>query len=47
MQAANIEGKANAQLVLQGANTEVKANAQLNLQASGPTNVKGAIVKIN
>jgi len=47
MQAANIEGKANAQLVLQGANTEVKANAQLTLQASGPTNVKGAIVKIN
>lgn len=47
IQAATIEGKANAQLTLQGATTEVKANAQLTLQASGPTNVKGAIVKIN
>lgn len=47
MQAANIEGKANAQLNLEGATTTVKANASLTMQASGPTNVKGAIVKIN
>lgn len=47
VQAANIENKANTQLVMQGTNVDVKANAQLNLQASGPANLKGAIVKIN
>ena len=47
MQTATLEGKANAKLSLQGASAEVKANANLNLEASGPTVVKGAIVKIN
>ena len=47
LETATLEGKANAKLALQGATAEVKADAALTLQASGPTNVKGAIVKIN
>ena len=47
MEAANIEGKGNAKVAVQGTTVEVKANATLDLQASGPTNVKGAIVSIN
>ena len=47
MESATIEGKASAKLALSGANSEVKADATLTLQASGPANLKGAIVKIN
>lgn len=47
MEAATIEGKASAKLALSGATSEVKADATLTLQASGPANLKGAIVKIN
>lgn len=47
MSAANIEGKASAKLALEGATAEVKASATMTLQASGPANLKGAIVKIN
>lgn len=47
LNAANIEGKASAKLMMQGATTEVKADATLTLQATGPANLKGAIVKIN
>lgn len=47
LDSANIQGKASAKMALQGATAEVKANATLTLQASGPANLKGAIVKIN
>ena len=47
MEAANIEEKGNAKVAVQGTTVEVKANATLDLQATGPTNVKGAIVSIN
>lgn len=47
MEAANIEEKGNAKVAVQGATVEVKANATLDLQATGPTNVKGAMVNIN
>lgn len=47
IEAANIEEKGNAKVAVQGTTVEVKANATLDLQATGPTNVKGAIVSIN
>ena len=47
MEAANIEEKGNAKVALQGTTVEVKANATLDLQASGPANLKGAMVSIN
>lgn len=47
LNAATIEGKASAKLSLQGAAAEIKADSTMNVQASGPLQVKGAMVKIN
>ena len=47
LEGANVEGKANGSLKLQGATSEVKADASLTLSASGNTQLKGGIVKIN
>lgn len=47
IQGTDIEAKANSKLALQGTTSEVKASASLDLKASGPANLKGAIVKIN
>lgn len=46
-QAANVKIKASAGLNLEGATTAVKASGTMEVSASGPTTVKGAIVKIN
>ena len=47
LQGTDIQGKANSKLAMQGTTAEIKANATLDLKASGPANLKGAIVKIN
>lgn len=47
LDAANLEEKASAKVLIQGATTEIKANASLTMQASGPAQLKGAMVKIN
>ena len=47
LKAATADIKADATLNLKGATAELKADATLMLSASGPTQVKGAIVKIN
>lgn len=47
MKGSTAELKADASLNLKGATAEVKADASLTLSASGPAQLKGAIVKIN
>lgn len=47
VEAATVESKATAKLSLQGMATEIKADGTMSVQASGPLQVKGAIVKIN
>ncbi len=44
---ASVEAKATGKLSLHGAAAEVKSDGTLDLQASGPTTVKGAILKLN
>jgi uncharacterized protein involved in type VI secretion and phage assembly len=46
-EAANVELKAKSAVKAEGATAEVKATGQLTLQASGMTQLKGAMVKIN
>ena len=47
LEGATVEGKATGSLSLKGATSELKADASLTVSASGTTQVKGGIVKIN
>ena len=47
VEGTNVKVKGKSGLNLEGATAEVKASATLDLKASGPANLKGAIVKIN